>query len=315
MNRKFFYKLVLFLAINASIAAGIIHVLQASRPAVIPKNWETEADLPLIPDHGRFDVVLLGASHGRIFSRDKNHLVVEGILGKTVLNLSQGGGAGVVPMHLYLSHFYDRGNQAGTVVYFLDPFVLFSRAWNEDHDCIKGEPFRADFLLKAISMGFSRGPLIDYFQYKFSSNWRDSKGIDMRFSDGNHGSLPGIDSVAVRKRIQSLFLDGMDPKVFQAYCGQLQALLSLARDHGSKMVIVFPSTLLGPLPGTDQVKGYLAGLKNPDVAVFDFTDSIRDPSLFYDHDHLNTSGIELFTRRFLHPALDAEVARGGNAPP
>lgn len=172
------------------MAAGIVLLLQASRPAGIPGNWETEANLPLIPDHGRFDAVFLELPKPGFFRATRIISLWKKSWAKKSRTFRRG--AGVVPMELYLSHFYKRGNRAGTVVYFLDPFIFYSRSWNEDHDCIKGEPFRMDFFVDAAAQGMSRESLIEYFQYKFSSNWRRSKGIDLRFADGNYDSLGGL---------------------------------------------------------------------------------------------------------------------------
>lgn len=54
-------------------------------------NHETESNLFFINDNENFDLLLLGISHARNFSRHKNHQRVEKILDKKFINLGQGG--------------------------------------------------------------------------------------------------------------------------------------------------------------------------------------------------------------------------------
>src|SRR3989344_9671434 len=90
-------------------------------------NGMTESSLLVIPEDGHFDMLFMGTSHSRVFSRSGNHERVENIMGRRLLNISKGGGhGGIVPEKLFLEMFFDRGNQAEEIVYFIDPWTFFS---------------------------------------------------------------------------------------------------------------------------------------------------------------------------------------------
>jgi hypothetical protein len=68
---------------------------------------------------------------------------------------------------------------------------------------------------------------------------------------------------------------------------------------------IFPTTLLGDLPGTPEVKAALAEIKKDyPLDFYDYSNAITDVELFNDHDHLNTAGVVEFSKKYLKPLTD-----------
>ena len=128
---RFFKKTICFGLINICIYlffayGGSTFVKQNSF-----KNWETESNFLIIPNNQKYDLIFLGTSHGRIFSRASNHGIVEKVLNKKLLNLSRGSGGGIAPALINMLAFYHKGNKVDRVIYFIDPWIFYSSNWNE----------------------------------------------------------------------------------------------------------------------------------------------------------------------------------------
>jgi hypothetical protein len=265
------------------------------------KNNETESNLFVTPSNEHYGMVLLGTSHGRIFSRSGNHARVEEILGKKVLNLSTGGGRGVYSTELYLDYFYKRDNTADTIVYLIDPFVLYSNKWNEENDLFSMEPLRFDFLQLILKRKVNLPTVLNYLKTKLSWEWVMRGPSD---DAEQKGALTAADPEAVKKRVESLYPDGRNEETFARYRAILESIAATAKDRNTRLIFVIPSTLLGNLPGEDELKKALADLqKTHNIEWHDFSNAITDPRLYYDHDHLNTEGIVTFAEQFLVPTL------------
>lgn len=311
MALDFKRKLLLFVGFNLVLLCGELAMFKAVQYGRFPGNSETESDLMIIPAAKRFDLVILGTSHGRIFARDNNHDQVQTLLERKVLNLSKGSGAGIMPMRLFLSCFFEKKNKANAIVYFLDPWVFYSASWNENNICGIEEPLRLDFLMKMARFGFSRDAISSYVVYKFQHQIVNSKIAGRPPKDGNFSGLERVNPVSVGKSLQILYPDGLDSTRCLKYRRELEELVSMAEAHGSKVLFATPATLLGNIPGLPEMKAFLADLKTRHPIEYqDFTYSIQDPKFFYDHDHLNTPGIRLFTSQFLKPYLDAHAPPG-----
>lgn len=298
------HKAALFAALNAVLATLVLAYLFAARPKAPEIPWASESNIPSIPRNAEVELLVLGTSHGRELTKDGNHRVVEGILGKPFLNLSKADGAGVLPMELYLDLFHVRGNRARCILYFLDPFVLYSSQWNEKNPFAKNEPFGWDLTWGLVRLRFSSEAIIPYFQYKFTANWlgKLEDGADAR--DANPDSLSEVDPRAVTWRLANLYPKGLDLDLKKRYVDHLEILAAAAERQGSRFIIALPPTLLGPQPGTDELERDLRAMRERVAFEYvDFNAAIGDASLFYDHDHLNTRGIALFTRDYLKPFL------------
>jgi hypothetical protein len=266
------------------------------------QNWETESSLFVIPKHTAYDVVILGSSHGRIFSSSKNHLRVENILNKKILNISKQAG-GLLPEKLFLHYFYWRNNTTPNIIFFIDPAFFYSDRWNEKNFFLEDEPLRLPFLLQAWRNGVNQDILINYVRSKFSIYWMTSR--TPKSGDSNLHALEYRDPAAVTKRLKFLYFDGLKEESFDHYTAILRDLVVEAASHHTKITFIFPTTLLGDLPGTPEVKAALAEIKKDyPLDFYDYSNAITDVELFNDHDHLNTAGVVEFSKKYLKPLTD-----------
>ena len=292
---------LLFLLLNGLIFSVWVYVFQRMEGTC--NNWETESSVSIIPENQRYDLIIFGTSHGRSFAKFKNHLRMEDILKMRILNLSKGGG-GPVWTKIFLNYFYARNNAADTVLYFIDPWVLFFESWNEDlcAAIIREEPFRYRIFYSAMISGVKWQCLVKYVRNYLLKKWTFD-ACDCKEYDDNR--LKRLDPMAVTQRIRGLYPGKLSKAAFSKYSEMLGEIIAVVKKRGARIVFVLPPTLLGELPGTKDLKRILKEFaRKHEINWYDLTGAITDITLFADHDHLNTPGIERFVGNYLAPVLD-----------
>lgn len=298
--RAFGAKAGAFAAINVVIAFAIGWFLTASAPGRLP-NADSESILLALPEGEEFAAVILGNSRARILAR--SHAEVEGILGGKVFILAKGNGAGPAPMRLLLEAFHRRGNRSRALLYFLDPFVVYSPRWNEDHRFADTEPFDAGLFLGMASLGFTRQALFSYVQTKFNAPWIRVHGRASGYR-GHGDTIARIDPAAVARRHAHLYPDGTPAGDLARNLAHLEALLSDAAGLGTAAYVLHPPTLSGAQPGMDSLQAALRRSRIPSLAVIvDFQAVFAEGRYFYDLDHMNARGIREFTKVCLLPLV------------
>lgn len=300
--KKFWIRVLFFVAINAFIALAIL--LYSQRDCGY-NNINSESFLFIIQADRYYDLLMLGASHGRVFSARNNHTAVEHALKKNFLNLSKTA-SGLLPEKLYLDYFYKKGNKAKQLIYILDPFVFYSDRWNERSYFLEDEPFKIDFFILAVRNALKKEVLLNYFRAKFTPFW--VIGRKYQKVEPETEPLVDVDSEAVKKRINILYPAGNDQRSFSIrsrYFEILGSIITQAKQNGTAVTLIFPPTLLGDLPGRDEVKRQILDVlgKKYVFDFYDFSDVIKEPKYFMDHDHLNRNGVLFFTENFLKPIL------------
>lgn len=300
--KKFWIRALFFVAINAFIALAIL--LYSQRDCGY-NNINSESFLFIIQADRHYDLLMLGASHGRVFSARNNHIAVEHALEKNFLNLSKTAG-GLLPEKLYLDYFYKKGNKAKQLIYILDPFVFYSDYWNERSYFLEDEPFKIDFFILAVKNNLRKEVLLNYFRSKFTPFW--VVGRKYQKIEPETEPLVAVDSEAVKKRIDVLYpsVIGQGPlSINLRYFELLSNIITQAKQNGAVVTLIFPPTLLGDLPGRDEVKRQISDVldKKYEFDFYDFSDAIKEPKYFMDHDHLNRNGVLFFTESFLKPIL------------
>jgi hypothetical protein len=310
--KKFVVRLSAFIAINFAVFAALVAFAQSERHNV--KNSQVEANLPVIPSGQHFDLLIMGTSRGRALSRYSGHERTENVLGMRMLNISKGRGGGVIPQEIFLSYFFDRGNTAGKIVYLVDPFVFFSRHWNEDNLLAEDEPLQFDFWWKLVRSPVSPMVVHNYFASKFTiealffrerSEELDAWVLDRMGAPRPDGiSLQKVDPILVKKQIANLYPDATEERLFRRYAGFFCEIIQSAQSHGAEIVLIIPPTLLGECPGESLLRSLLADCERRyGIRSFDLGQAILDPSLYCDHGHLNPAGVEYFARTYLKPVL------------
>lgn len=294
--KKAILKILLFLAVNLLIVIVLLEFLSL-RDSRLRANVSVTESVSLALGKGKhFDWLIMGSSHGRNMVRGANYFNLVHKSGKTVGSIAQTG-AGVIPEFLWLKYFYDASNQADTIIYVLDPFVLYTSQWNEKLQFLSNEPFRWK-LLKTIAFADLKNEVkFNYIKSKFQDKWLNERGV---FIQNEEGSLAEIDTTAVSNRIQTLYPESVKEENFKKYSIVLQEIIRYAQQHHTKVIIVLPPTLLGTVPGQAEVLNLLKGLKDKGmIEYFDFSSAITDPALYYNHDHLNSRGMDLYISKWL----------------
>lgn len=299
-------KSLLFLLLNGGILAVVLGIASGAHRDLHMDNGETESNLLVMggghaPAH--YGVALLGTSRGRIFSRDHNHRLVEEILGQKVINLSKGGGGGLMPAELHLSYFYHLGNRVDHVVYLVDPWVFFSPINNDENDFfLRDEPFELYILWKLIAEGYPFNRLSSYLQMISVRDWRS---ISTYAGPGlTGGTLKYIDQ---KKLIEARdhYLSKYVENGFEKYSRYVDIINAKVKQEGGRITYVMLPMLIPDFPGMDQVDQKLrqAADQNDNVAYYDLSDAMHDRRYFYDHMHFNKTGIAFFTRHVINPVL------------
>lgn len=300
--KKFLIRLTVFILLNL-IPYFVLAYFPLRYHYTVNTISETESNLLIMPERAHYDFVVMGTSHARIFSRSGNQDRVEALLSKKFLNISEGGGhGGIFAEQMYAQWFYNRGNSTPTIVYFIDPWVFYSRKWNEENYYLQNEPLDLKFFIQNLKAGVNQDVLVNYLKTKIYPSWFNSKPLtDLK---ENTGSLRTVDPHAVKERIDSLYLDGENSTTVEFYQKELERSLDVAKAHNSKVIFIVPASLLGILPGQKDMVDFLKSLQRTyDVEVYDFSGALKDTKYFYDHDHLNTEGVLLFTEKYLKPLL------------
>lgn len=304
--RGFLLKAAVFAALNGAILIGLLWYFSGQHRDIRLSYAQSESNLLTTGGSEHYGAVLLGTSRGRVLSRDGNHARLEAILGRRVANLSKGGGGGLMPAHLHLSHFYYRGNSADHVVYLVDPWVFFSEINNEENDFfLRDEPFELDILGMLIGEGYPANRIYSYLQMIPVTDW---EGISRYAAPGlTDGTLPKIDPASMEKARQH-YLSKYDRRNFERYAGYVERINDLIARRGAEVTYVMVPILMPDFPGADDVDKLLAGIaaKTEGVSYYNCISAMHDPRYFYDHMHFNRDGIALFAEQALLPVLQGK---------
>lgn len=300
--KKLIFKLVIFSVLNLAVMVSLLSFFSGRNRNIDFKNWETESNLLVTGENEHYDVAILGTSRGRIFSRDSNHFTMEKILGKKVINLSKGGGGGLMPAKIHLDHFYSRGNRVIHIIYFVDPWVFFSPINNENNTFfLRDEPFELSILWDLILNRFPSQQIISYIQMIAVDDWKHlsqygEPGLDKL-------TLKAIDPVKLEKAREH-YLGLYDYDKFNYYSHFLTKINRTAKKHKSKITYVMLPILMKDFPGAGQVDEKIKEIsKNEEVGYYNLIDKMHDRHFFYDHMHFNNNGVAHFTETYMKSIL------------
>ena len=255
------------------------------------ENWKTESSLFVMHQNEHYDVMIMGNSHGRQFSRASNHKYFEEKTGKKMINVARGlGGGGITNMLINLEYFYQKTNSVDTILYFIDPYVFYYEEWNEASVFLDNEPLDPLYFELCLENHISKNALVNYVRTKFSDDWLGKEKMQYHFN-----SLTKIDTAAVAKRLQTLYMRPPQEKEFLKYAAQIENLIHLACVKQAHITFILPPTLLGEQPQTKRLLTFLQQMKNKyGISYFNHYDKVKDPSMFTDHDHLNEEGAKFY---------------------
>lgn len=302
MIKKFIIRTLLVGIIFSGI---LILVLLASSQYVESKgfkNSQTESNTLILSSDQEYDLMFMGISHARNFSRYGNHEVVENILNKKIINIGQGGGTcGVNEQLFYLEYFYSKGNKVDTVFFILTPPMLTSEKLPVSSNTFDSELFDLNFFLKYLSFGSENKyeRTVQYMQSKLKSKWIHLKP-DLTI--GKKDSLKGVNMEAIRSGMELAHGKNINVERFNASCAGVEKIIETVKMNDSEIVMIIPPALFGKWPEHNLVIDFAKKMKKEqNVMFYDFSESVLQPKYYYDHHHLNTKGVEYFANVFLKP--------------
>jgi len=294
----YFFILILLLFIGLEISSSIVKNRHF-------KNYETESNLLVMDTDEQFDILFMGISHARNFSRYKNHLRIEDILDKKILNIGQGNGqCGVNEQLFYLDYFYSKENTASTVVYVISPPLFFSETLPLASNTFAKEPFELSFFGNYLFFKTENKQerLTDYLQTKLNIDWLSYKP---NLINSKTQKLDSIDNNIVNAGQKSVYKDSISLQRFNKSVDRFEETIQLALENKSNVVLVIPPALFGKWKGHSNVEEFAKQMDNLEgVKYYDFSESVLLPEYYYDHHHLNTDGVIYFTENYLKPIFN-----------
>ncbi|KKQ38020.1 MAG: hypothetical protein US54_C0020G0014 [Candidatus Roizmanbacteria bacterium GW2011_GWA2_37_7] len=267
------------------------------------KPWETESVLLQLGKNTQYDILIMGSSHGRLLSRNRNHEIVERVLQKKIATIAAGEGACVIPEKVFLSTFYDMQNSAKTIFYFIDPWCFYTKKYNEGY-VFSNEPLDSLLLRNLESSEIDKTLIASYKEKNEVSN-EPSNNIPI--VELNTTGLQDIDASGVERRILNLYNGSIPEKMNQKYQNTMEEIIQLAQNHKANLIFIIPPTLYKD-PKYEKLlqllQEYERKYRNP---IVDMSESITDVSLYYHYDHLNSNGVEVFMELLISAFRDQGI--------
>jgi hypothetical protein len=260
---------------------------------IVYLNSETEANLPILKQDTHYDVLMMGISHARIFSRHRNHERFESTTGKSMINLSQGGGFGGLDNQLlHLNYFLYKGNSADQLILVLSPMLMFNRNTDRTRVAFEREPFDPEFFRFVAEHGVENRyqQLGYYLRSKLFWNWITARPTSL---DRMDKQIDGLDSAAMARTMPGAYPYGLDPAQFADRSAVAQSILKVAHSNGMRIIVVMPASLFGKWPGHDETMAWLETVRDDyNLRIVDLSERwVMRTEYFYDHHHLNTDGV------------------------
>jgi len=277
--------LTVFSLISLFAVTALVFYLQSKSTYEHYEPWETESILSALDTNTSYDLLLMGSSHGRLLSRNRNHSVVEKKLQKNVATIA-GGSSCVVPAEVFLDFFYSKKNSADTILYFIDPWCFYSDPYNNEYS-FSHEPFDLGLLISMFKHQIDTEIMKDYITRTLRQG--QTPYVDHAVQPKTE-ALEMIDEATIDKRLLDLYEGDIRRKARPDYLKTFSNIIRKAEAHQSKILFVIPATLYNDPHHTDLI----SLLEANRASYVDLSDVITDPKLYYDHDHLNRNGVEVY---------------------
>ncbi|HNQ83328.1 MAG TPA: hypothetical protein PLW31_14300 [Bacteroidales bacterium] len=298
INTAIFILAFLILVIALALASSRLVYKRAFR------NWEVEGNLLVMKSNHDYNLLMMGISHARNFSRHKNHLRMEKILHQEIINIGIGEGkCGAIDQHFFLEYFYYKRNSADRIFYVMSPTLLNKGFINRASNTFEFEPFRLDFFIKYLGYKSDNKyeRLFYYVKSKFARKWYR---LQPRSLDEKKSALKEIDSTKIKEGLKLLLVDGERMDEFQRNCLVVEETIKLAKEHNTEVIFFIPPALFGKWEGHYETMDFLEEMyKKYGTRYYDFSESVLIPEYYYDHHHLNSKGIEYFAENYLKGIL------------
>lgn len=277
------------------------------------KNEETESNIWVIGENKEYDLLLLGSSHGRVFSRHGNHSRVERIIDGKMINLSQGNAGGFSPMLVYLSFFRKKQNQAHHIILLLDPWMFYREGSNNSIVYYRSDYFSLSNFANIVRYGhLSFSNLLQLLVFNNRNNltqtlqaliYSESSFKESWYNDKCSDIVDDSQFVKMARYQKDRYTKGLDAGVFEENGKILHELFEYCSINDLKLTVIIPPTLT-PEPGHENACSFVKEQqKKYHFQFYDFAKEVPDKKYFYDLDHMNTDGVTLFADQYLRPIV------------
>ena len=304
--RKFIFKITFFTFAIIILFFVLIFITSKIVKNRGFNNSQTESVLLVMKPKTHYDLMFIGNSHARNFSRHNNHERVEKILNKKIFNIGKSGGlCGNNEYLFYMNYCFSKNITADTIIHNIFSQMLYDNFTNKASNTFNDEPFSLNFLVHYVNYPYAQNRwqrLFYYLRSKISKKWLKTQPFSIK---ERNDSLLFIDSAAIEKGFKRAYKDGFDTVVFIRNAKITEELIKTAQKNGSTIIFITTPTLFGDWPHHEDIVDFMGDMnKKYGVKYYDFASCVKNPHLFYDHHHLNTKGIVYFTEKYLKPALE-----------
>lgn len=306
---------LLFMAIGLALYAGVYY---AAEQLMVQNGRSNPFFKIATAQHSTVDWVILGASHAMPLDFADFNAQMERETRLKILNLAAPGAG---PLYnRFVFEYFLRQHRARNLLYVVDSFAFYSRTWNEERisdvkllRCTPFDPAIARSLWGyAGHEGVDPRAVLDYVSgfSKINNRERFQRDIWEGEAQFERAYRPSIS--AVKKRIDYLFPDKTSPAARSRYLEEFSTIIALARKEGINVVVIkmpVPPQFHSQLPDEAGFDAALSDFVAARAVIFhDYSATTREPSRYFDTDHLSRTGLTEFFIRDLKPIL---VSDGG----
>ncbi|MBC3845170.1 hypothetical protein H8K90_02150 [Winogradskyella echinorum] len=266
-------------------------------------NSNLKNSVNLFEKKKEYDLLFMGISHARVYSRGGNHAEIERILDASVLNISKGNAmCGLEDQIYYFNYVIENNIKIKKVVLVLSPTLFLTNHLNYATNTFNDEPLELSF----------------YFNYYFYDAPNKHKRL-FNYVKSKYNPKEWIKKQPLVKKKKTKIIDSINqdklndlfklyyPNKFDGVESNKQRLFRLrniCRENDIKLQIIIPSALFGAWPGHDLLVNSLNEMGfAKSVDYYDFSRSIMDKKYYYDEHHLNSEGVEYFFTNFLETRI------------
>ena len=292
-------RLAVFLAVAALIYVGLF--LWSDR--VLERRSDRNPFFRILQADQHTDWIVLGASHAMPLGFAGVPDMVRDVIGVDTLTLAVAGGGPAISRLVAERYFADR--DADGVLVVLDTFTFLDPRWNAarlaDADIlpkIPGDMRTVRALAQAIPRGLPVGTVLAYAAGFARINDRTRFEQDRWDAEARFDSAPRPSDAADAARISYLYPAPPSLETVERAFSDIEAMIRLARAHGARIILVYPPVpdrFRSRMPDLSTIETRLAAQAGRlGVPVVDHRSLIPDPRLYFDTDHLNRAGVELW---------------------
>jgi hypothetical protein len=260
-----------------------------------------------------FDWVILDASHAMPLDFADFNGLMEKETGLQILNLASPG-TGPLYNRFVFEQFLAT-HRTRNLLYIVDSFAFYLPTWNEerfaDAKLLGRTPLDATIARRLLSYSLHEGvdfrAVLDYVTGFSKINNRDRFDRDVWEGEKQFDRVSRPSSTMTRSRIAYLYPRPPSAAGLAHYLGVFDGLLSLAREHGIRVVamkVPVPPDFHGQIPNEADFDARIGNLlEKRQVQFLDLSSALGEPRFYFDTDHLNRTGVTEFFGNHLKTLL------------